>query len=115
VNPENLVVVSSPKNIINEWRLVISQGEIIAASQYRDKFGKKYISGADDKVLDYAKNVLIETCFEPDPVWVLDICEKEDGSLKIVEIGIFSCAGLYACDMSKIVENVSSVALKLIK
>jgi hypothetical protein len=36
-------------------------------------------------------------------VYTIDICESE-GELYVLELGSFSCAGEYACDLSAIVE-----------
>jgi len=55
---------------------------------------------------------MAQLSYEPDPVWVLDICQLKNGSLKIIEVNSFSCSGLYACDMNPIVENVSRLAEK---
>jgi hypothetical protein len=112
VSPETLVVVSSPKNIKNEWRLVIGEGRIIAYSQYKSEVGAKYATEISDDALIFAHDVLRETEFSPDPVWILDICETKDGIPKVLEIGVFSCAGLYACDKNEVVREVSAIALK---
>lgn len=49
-DPTMLVLVSTPKEIGREWRLVIAQDEVIAASQYRD-------NGALATYPDYSEHV----------------------------------------------------------
>ena len=49
--------------------------------------------------------------YSPDPVWIIDICQSSDGDYRLLEIGGFSFADLYACNKSDIVNAVSAVAL----
>jgi len=56
---------------------------------------------------DILKTTLAKFCVQvsgyPESVYTLDICESE-GELYVWELGSFSCAGEYACDLSAIVE-----------
>jgi hypothetical protein len=110
-DPETLVVISKPRNIKREWRLVVAEGSIITGSQYKE--GDKMIRS--DKVplevLQYAQNVLDNVKYKPDPIWTLDICETYE-ELHVLEVGSFSCAGLYACDAEIIVNTVNRIALE---
>jgi hypothetical protein len=47
--------------------------------------------------------------WQPDSTWVLDLCISE-GKAYILEIGFFSCAALYRCELSPIVREVSKIA-----
>jgi len=47
-----------------------------------------------------------------DPVWIIDICETQNGQCHLLEIGGISFADLYACDKAEIVKAVSAFALK---
>ncbi len=117
IDPETLVVVSRPIEILKEWRLVVTD-RVIAHSQYKQGHGLVRLQGSDllkvretpQEVLDYAQRVLNEVKYRPDPIWTLDICETVDG-LKVLEVGSFSCAGLYACDPEPIIEEVNRLAL----
>lgn len=117
IDPETLVVVSRPIEILKEWRLVVTD-RVIAHSQYKQGHGLIRLQGSDllkvretpQEVLDYAQRVLNEVKYRPDPIWTLDICETADG-LKVLEVGSFSCAGLYACDPEPIIEEVNRLAL----
>lgn len=109
---ESLVVVSSPKRIISEWRFVIVDRRVIAGSIYIENGQKVSRIAKDDKALELAKSVL-EIDYQPDPVWVLDVCRTEDHQYHLLEIGGFSFAGLYACDKDAVVTSVSSAALRI--
>ncbi len=111
-DPETLVVISKPQWIKREWRTVVAENKVITASQY--KLGVQMIRSKDVpvEVIQYAQNVLDNVKYNPDPIWTLDICETDDGKLHVLEVGSFSCAGLYDCDPEVIVETVNRIALE---
>ena len=107
-----LVVVSSPKEIVAEWRFVIANGRVVAGSQYkyRNKFEPR--PGYDAKAFDLAQEIAAVD-YQPDPVWVLDVCQDSNNSFSLLEIGGFSFSDLYACDKSKVVAAVSAAATEI--
>ncbi len=105
----SLVVVSSPKTILNEWRFVIANGKVVAGSQYKKGDDLEYQADYDGSAFDLAKSIAA-TDDEPDPVWVMDICKTSENSYHLLEIGGFSFADLYACNMADVVAAVSSAA-----
>jgi hypothetical protein len=109
---ESLVVVSTPKTIVREWRFVIANQLIIAGSQYKSGDDQVASPTYDPRALEMAQRVLA-LGYAPDPVWVLDICETSDGEYHLLEIGGFSFANLYGCDKDAVARAVSEVALKL--
>lgn len=117
LNPETLVLVCRPIEIVKEWRLVVTD-RVIAHSQYKEGEGIIRITGTDLKkiretppeVIAYGEQVLKEVNFHPDPIWTLDICKTAYGDLKVLEVGSFSCAGLYACDPEPIIDEVNKLA-----
>lgn len=110
VEPEKIVVVATPQNIKAEWRLVVVEGKVIASSQYQ--LHRKHITkeGCPDVVKQYAEE--IAKVWEPDPAWTVDICQLDSNEIRLLEIGCFSCAGLYDCNKSEIVSVVSNLAIK---
>lgn len=106
----SLVVVSSPKAITNEWRFVVANGKVVAGSQYKQGADLDYRADYDSKAFDLAASIAAND-YEPDPAWVLDICKTSDGSYHLLEIGGFSFADLYACNMADVVTAVSAVAM----
>lgn len=106
---ESLIVVSSPKTITAEWRYVVADGKIVSGSQYVDRGTEVSLPATDASALDFARSV-VASGYQPDPVWVLDVCRSDDGGYHLLEIGGFSFASLYGCDKDAIVHAVSSVA-----
>lgn len=106
----SLVVVSSPKTILNEWRFVVANGKVAAGCQYKKGDDLDYQPEYDGKAFDLAKSIA-SIDYEPDPVWVMDICKTSDDTNHLLEIGGFSFADLYACNMADIVSAVSAAAM----
>lgn len=115
IEPEELVVVATPAKIKREWRAVIADQIIIAGSEYHtDNDWNKYMNIATlpDEVWQYVQKVVESTDYHPDPVWTIDVCEIESGDFKVVEVGSFSCAGLYDCDPEIIVKEVNRITIR---
>ncbi len=109
-NKDQLILLASPKNIRGEWRFVVSKfGEIISYSTYQFQGQITKIPGAPQGAIDKCKQALSLGYF-PDSVFVIDICEDNDGNYWVLELNSFSSAGLYACDKDKIVQRVSEIA-----
>jgi hypothetical protein len=105
----SLVLVSSPKTILKEWRFVVAAGEVVTGCQYKNDGKLDCQPQYDENAFDLAKSIAaIE--YEPDPVWVMDICKTSDNAYHLLEIGGFSFADLYACNMSAVVAAVSAAA-----
>jgi len=105
----DLVVVSTPKIILGEYRYVIGDRKIIASSQYC--WDGKPVRAEAPKHLDaYVDMILADVDYNPDPVWILDIALDVDKKPYVLEVGSFSSSGLYECDKKAIVKNVSNIA-----
>ncbi len=117
LQPEDLVVISSPKEIFKEYRVIIgpsndneSQRPItLCQTHCLGKLDEKIVSGVFEaqEVREFVKKVLDDVCFEPDPFWVMDVCRDAFGQLKVLEVNSMACSGYYKCDMGKIVGAVS--------
>lgn len=105
----SLVVVSSPKTIKNEWRFVIANGKVVAGCQYKRGDNLDYQPEYDDGAFDLAQSITA-IGYEPDPVWVMDICKTSDNAYHLLEIGGFSFSDLYACNMADVVTAASAAA-----
>jgi len=127
VEDDLIVLVSSVKDLKKEWRFVVVNEKVISGSLYR-KWGtpekRKRRVSTKDYVLMHSK-LLWESCedekawqlaqecaekYNPDRVWTIDIAETNENIYKVLEIGCFSCAGLYGNDLSKVVKEVSKAA-----
>lgn len=71
-----------------------------------DKFVR--IKDVPQEVLDYGQEVVNNVKYEPDPAWVLDVCETK-GHLKVLEVGSFSCSGLYAADPETVILKINEL------
>lgn len=111
LDPEQLVVAAPPSQIGREWRLVVVENQVVAATQYKHGHDLTRSRNMPQEVLDYGQQVLNSVKYSPDSVWTLDICESGN-RLWVLEVGSFSCAGLYDCDPKKVIEAVNAVALK---
>ena len=105
-----LVLVSTPKNIVWEGRFVCSGTEVIAQSTYKFQGVLTQIPSVPIQALDVLKCVLA-IGYNPDPVFCVDICGTPDNEFFLLELSAFSSSGLYACDKKKIVDRVSEIAM----
>lgn len=111
VEPSTLCLISSPKNILTEWRMVIADWRIIASSIYKNDNKNVLIDMVPDFLLEHGRRILKElykTKFSfHDRIWTMDMCLLENSLVQVLEIGCFSCAGLYKCNLDQIVKIVS--------
>jgi len=111
--PDCLVVVSTPKIIKAEWRFIVKKDNVITGSLYKRDGKREYREICDeDKNAYELADLIAHSDFQPDPVYVVDVCQGADDQCYVLEVGSFSCAGLYGCNMEKIVTEVSKIALK---
>lgn len=105
-----LVLASTPKNIVWEGRFVCSGSEVIAQSTYKFQGVLTQIPSVPVKSLDVLK-VVLGIDYKPDVVFCVDICGTSDDEFFLLELNAFSSSGLYACDKKKIVNRVSKIVL----
>jgi len=98
------VVIGSPKNIGCEWRLVILNGKVIEYSIYRQYQKVMPAHECPQEVINFAEDM--SKIYSPAPVFVMDICEAENG-YKVIEANGFNSAGLYKCDVSVIIDEIN--------
>ena len=106
---DSLVVVGAPREIEAEWRFVVADHAVVAGSRYKSGEVLDYRPEYDDNALQLATTIAALE-YQPDPVWVMDICRLRDGSYHLLEIGGFSFADLYECNKADVVRAVSEVA-----
>lgn len=107
---ETMVVVSPPQAIEREWRFVVADRAVIGGSQYKRDGNNEIHASFDPAALDLAAKVAVND-FQPDRVWIADVCRTADGRYHLLEIGGFSFADLYACDKDAVAAAVSLAAL----
>jgi hypothetical protein len=103
---DNDVLISQPKEIGCEWRIVVVDGKIAAHSVYR-----QYGIVKPEIWLPKEAEEFIESCisvYNPLPVYVLDVCQVADGSYRVIEMNTFNSAGWYACDVPAVMSSVTN-------
>lgn len=107
----DMVIVTTPKNILGEWRFICSnKGEIVAVSTYMYRGHRTYVPSAPEGATKLCNEILKVGWF-PDPIFTVDICEDSDNSYWLMEFNSFTSAGTYGADKTKIVEYVSALAV----
>jgi hypothetical protein len=104
-----LVLVSGKRSITREWRFFVYKNEVITGSLYlvgEDRIDETISGGY---VTDYLTRVLAQVNWYPELLYSIDICESE-GELYVLELGSYSCAGEYGCDLSLLIEAGASAA-----
>jgi hypothetical protein len=104
------IMISPPKNIINEYRCWIVDRKVVTASLYKRSGRVVYSDMVDQYILDYAQR--IADIWSPLDCYVLDVALMEDG-LKVIETNTLNAAGFYAANMSKLVQALEEYAEKV--
>ena len=107
---EIIAIISTPKIIDKEWRIVVADGQFLSASQYKSEGKLEMKSGCDEGAMELAAEIAKEE-WQPDPICVLDIC-LSGGKYHLLEANSFSCAGLYKCPVGVIVSEASRLAIR---
>ncbi|MEL6261094.1 MAG: ATP-grasp domain-containing protein [Cyanobacteria bacterium J06554_11] len=98
-----LVLVSRKRCISKEWRFFVYKQEIITGSLYlvgEERINENVTGGLAES---YLSAVLKQVGWYPELLYTVDVCEA-DGELYILELGSYSCAGEYGCDLDLLVE-----------
>jgi hypothetical protein len=110
-NAATLVVVAEPQDITREWRLVVADGAVIAGSQYWADDRIDIQPGCPDTVRAFAAQMLAEVHWQPDELFLMDVCESRE-QLRLLELNSFSCSALYLCDLKAVVAIASELAVR---
>lgn len=103
---EELILISTPKEILEESRFIICGNEAIANSRYQIDGKYKVDSNTSSDSIDFVNNLLKQQYWTPEEIFTLDIALTPSGP-KIIELNSFSCAGWYDCDEELIIDRVS--------
>jgi hypothetical protein len=110
VMPETLILVAPISQIQGEFRFVIADKQVVAGSEYRWDGKLDIRRDWPEECFTLAEKVASQE-WQVDIAYTCDVALTDEGP-KIVELNGFSCAGLYACDISKVVEGVSRAAYR---
>jgi hypothetical protein len=109
--PEELIIVAEPRNIAFEWRFIVVDEKVVAGSQYKKNDRIAIEAEFPQGAFDFASKIASIYKTE-EAAWVVDVCQTIMGEYKVMEVGCFSCAGLYKSDRHKIVKTVSTAAVR---
>lgn len=102
-DPNTLIQVCSPKEIMQEVRCFVIKGKVITASFYKIGDRVVYQRCTDDDIISFAQE-MVDT-FQLSDAFVIDVCRTNKG-LKIVECNCINCSGFYDIDVQKLIEKL---------
>lgn len=106
-----IILISNIQPIKHEYRILVGDKKVIAASKYKTYDDVDMVEGAPEGAIELAEKIANLT-WQPDSAYTVDIAELEDGSFKIIELNSFSCAGLYAFNLKDVIIGISNIAEK---
>lgn len=99
--PSDLPILIAPAVTIGqEWRCLVLDSEIIAASSYRPT----YSVGIPAPVREFVER-LLPTCGFPARAFIADVGETADGP-RVLELGCLLCCSWYEADVSAVVAGL---------
>ena len=110
-NDNDILIVSTPKKINGEFRIVCSKyngGEIIASSTYQYQGKRTYIPSIPPGATEKCKEVL-SVGWYPDSIFCVDIFQDGDMNFWLGELTSFSSAGLYYTNKKTLVNRVNEI------
>lgn len=108
VELSSMILVSTPKKILEEARFVIGNRKILGSSRYQVNGKHKEDLNVNDESIKLVEDIIQSSEWLPDDLFVIDIAQTPDGP-KIIELNSFSCSGWYAIDPKTLISKVSQV------
>jgi glutathione synthase/RimK-type ligase-like ATP-grasp enzyme len=110
LNGDTLIMMSSTKKILAEYRMFIVDGKIVSGSVYKQgTMGISHLNklnavlSPDESVISITQRMIDK--WQPAEAFVIDIAKTDDG-LKVIEINNFNSSGFYSCDVYKIINSI---------
>lgn len=100
---QDLVLVSSFKDVWNECRFLMQKNNIISFSPYGDWETDENIE--DFSIVNIYGDLVASNRYYPDSFYTIDVCMTPGGP-QIIELNSFVSAGLYEMDYSLVVKAV---------
>ena len=107
---DTLMLYKAAQKLQGEFRFVIADKQVIAGSEYRWDNILDIRRDWPQECWDLAQQVANHD-WQVDVAYTCDVALTDSGP-KVIELNGFSCAGLYACDLTAVVNGVSEAALK---
>jgi hypothetical protein len=106
LNPTTELMVSSPVDILAEWRLWIVDDKVATYSRYKLGDTVRWVHAIDEDVIPFADTMIAKN---PNyaPAYVMDICRTAEG-LKLLETNSINSAGLYKGNLMDLVNALEA-------
>jgi len=111
ISLDTMIMVSTPKRILDEARFVIGNREILASSRYQVEGMHKEDLKVNPKSVEFVEEILETAEWVPDDIFVIDVATTAEGP-KIIELNSFSCSGWYAMDPKELIRKVSDLVME---
>lgn len=106
LNPTTELMVSTPVDILAEWRLWIVDDTVVTFSRYKLGDTVRWVHAIDDDVIPFA-DAMITANRGYATAYVMDICRTEAG-LKLLETNSINSAGLYEGNLMDLVKALEA-------
>lgn len=103
---DTMMMIARPKHIDAEYRVWVVDGVPVTASQYKIGGRVVYNEYVDPSVIEYVKELC--SLWTPHRAFVVDI-GLVNGEYKVIETNTLNAAGLYHCDVNKLVGAIESM------
>lgn len=116
ISDRDLVLVSSVKNILAEFRLICFDNEIIGHSTYKYGGLLTEIKSVPKEVLDFWGLAVYDIGWIPQKFYTVDIVMDNNGVYHVLEFNCLNSSNWYAADVKSVLEkiknNLSSIGEK---
>lgn len=112
----DLVITATPKKIDSEWRLLFRQVgdkdfKYITGSLYYNNGDHEENPDVDKDLINYTTGMLNVCNYSPDPIFYADMALVA-GKFALNELTAFCPAGVYACNINKIIDAIQEQSLE---
>lgn len=109
VPDDTRIIISPAKKLKREYRFLVEKNKVLTGSQYKDKTRHTELEiFPNDETFKFAQKVVKKIKCQTDPLWTIDIAEDINNKLFVLEIGCFSCCGLYSCNINIITNTIKN-------
>lgn len=110
-DPSSLCVIGEVEAISEEYRLIVSDKKIIAATSYSFE-DEEFKQGCPSQVKNYAEKALTEIDWQPYPIYTVDVAVSDNKDIRIVEIGSVNTSCIYEARFKPIMDAMVGYAQK---
>lgn len=115
IDTDTLVMLSKVQDLIEEYRFIVVNGEVISGSLYLDENNMKThrpyynMECVNQDAINFA--IKMATIYTPDKAYTIDVCKTRNGEYKLLEINSFNCASMYGANLDLIVKSINELAI----